>query len=60
MIVEIKIPEVGESITEGFLVDWLKDDGDMINLDDELFELETDKITMNIQAEASGNRIHFR
>jgi 2-oxoglutarate dehydrogenase E2 component (dihydrolipoamide succinyltransferase) len=54
MIVEIKIPEVGESITEGFLVDWLKDDGDMINLDDELFELETDKITMNIQAESAG------
>ncbi len=54
MIVDIKVPEVGESITEGFLLEWKKGDGETVAVDDDLFELETDKITMTIQAENSG------
>jgi 2-oxoglutarate dehydrogenase E2 component (dihydrolipoamide succinyltransferase) len=54
MIIEIKIPEVGESITEGFLAGWNKEDGDQVQVDDELFELETDKITLTVQSEHAG------
>ena len=54
MIVEIKVPEVGESITEGVLVEWLAEDGAVVAVDDPLFELETDKITLTVAAEAAG------
>ena len=54
MIVEIKVPEVGESITEGVLVEWLQEDGAVVTVDDPLFELETDKITLTVAAEQAG------
>ena len=54
MAIDITIPEVGESITEGILADWLKSDGDWVETGDEILVLETDKITMNVNAEASG------
>lgn len=54
MIVEVKVPEVGESITEGLLTAWLKQDGDKVGPGDELFELETDKVTMAVPADVSG------
>ncbi|MBD3166127.1 2-oxoglutarate dehydrogenase complex dihydrolipoyllysine-residue succinyltransferase [bacterium] len=54
MSVPITVPEVGESITEGVLVEWKKNDGDWVDMDEELFELETDKVTMTVQAEAAG------
>ncbi len=53
-MIEIKVPEAGESITEGVLLEWHVGDGDHVRVDDELFELETDKITMTVVAEASG------
>jgi 2-oxoglutarate dehydrogenase E2 component (dihydrolipoamide succinyltransferase) len=54
MAVEVKIPEVGESITEGFLAEWLQPDGAVIAVEDPLLVLETDKITMNVNAEHAG------
>jgi len=51
---QIKVPPVGESITEGILVEWLKKSGDAVRADEPLFVLETDKVTMTINAEASG------
>lgn len=54
MIVEIKVPPIGESITEGLIAEWLKGDGDIIAEEEDLFELETDKVTMAISATASG------
>lgn len=54
MKVEIKVPQVGESITEGILVEWHVNDGDFVETEQALFELETDKITMTVQAETSG------
>ncbi len=51
---KINVPEVGESITEGILVEWLRQDGEFVELDDALFELETDKITMTVTSEFSG------
>ena len=54
MIVDITVPEVGESITEGILVEWLAGDGAVVQIGEALFELETDKITMTIEAEQAG------
>jgi 2-oxoglutarate dehydrogenase E2 component (dihydrolipoamide succinyltransferase) len=54
MAVEVKIPEVGESITEGFLAEWSQADGSVVAVEDPLLVLETDKITMTVNAEHSG------
>lgn len=53
-IVDIAIPQVGESISEGVLVEWIVPDGGMARIDEPLFVLETDKITMTVAAEATG------
>ncbi len=54
MAVEVRIPTLGESVTEGVIVRWAKHDGDPVVKDDVLLELETDKATMEIAAEAAG------
>jgi 2-oxoglutarate dehydrogenase E2 component (dihydrolipoamide succinyltransferase) len=54
MAVEVRIPTLGESVTEGVIVRWAKRDGDAVAKDDVLLELETDKATMEIAAEAAG------
>ncbi len=54
MAVEVKIPEVGESITEGVLVEWSQADGAVVAAEDPLLVLETDKITMNVNADQGG------
>ncbi len=58
MAFEVTIPEVGESITEGFLAEWSQPDGAVVAIEDPLLVLETDKITMNINAEQAG-RLHI-
>lgn len=54
MALEIKVPSVGESITEVTLVKWLKKDGDWVKRDEMLAELESEKATFEINAEQSG------
>lgn len=54
MALEMKIPAVGESITEVTIAQWLKADGDYVERDEILVELETDKATQEFPAEASG------
>ena len=54
MALEVKIPAVGESISEVTLATWLKKDGDMVAMDDVLGELESDKATFELSAEAAG------
>jgi 2-oxoglutarate dehydrogenase E2 component (dihydrolipoamide succinyltransferase) len=54
MKIEIKIPSVGESVTEALLAEWFKKDGDPVRKDEALFVLETDKVTLEVTAEASG------
>jgi 2-oxoglutarate dehydrogenase E2 component (dihydrolipoamide succinyltransferase) len=54
MAVAIKIPGVGESITEGIIARWLKPDGSTVKAGEPLFELETDKASNVVPAEASG------
>lgn len=51
---EIRVPEVGESVYEGLLVKWHKKDGETVRKDDPLCEIETDKITIELNAEADG------
>jgi 2-oxoglutarate dehydrogenase E2 component (dihydrolipoamide succinyltransferase) len=58
MAFEVKIPEVGESITEGFLAEWSQPDGAVVAVEDPLLVLETDKITMTVNAEQAG-RLHI-
>jgi len=54
MKIDIKIPNVGESVQEAILVQWYKEDGDPVQKDEPIFVVETDKVTLEIVAEASG------
>ena len=51
---EIKVPEIGESVFEAVLAKWHRQDGAAVAKDDLLCELETDKITLELHAEADG------
>lgn len=53
-IVEMRVPNLAESISEVVIGTWLKKEGDFVNLDEELCEVETDKATQPLPAEASG------
>jgi 2-oxoglutarate dehydrogenase E2 component (dihydrolipoamide succinyltransferase) len=51
---EIKIPEVGESVREALLAKWFKKSGDVVKRDEPLCEIETDKITLDLNADVTG------
>jgi 2-oxoglutarate dehydrogenase E2 component (dihydrolipoamide succinyltransferase) len=53
-IKEMKVPAVGESITEVTISTWLKKDGDLVQLDEVIAEVESDKATFELPAEAAG------
>src|SRR5258707_10419336 len=53
-IKEMKVPAVGESITEVTISTWLKKDGDFVKLDEVIAEVESDKATFELPAEANG------
>ncbi len=53
-MIEIKVPSVGESISEVTLVSWLKKDGDYVQRDEVLCELESEKATFELNAEQAG------
>jgi len=54
MTIELKIPEVGESVQEVQIGKWLKNEGDEVELDENVVELETDKASMDLPAPAAG------
>ncbi len=54
MSLEIKVPQVGESITEVTIASWLKNDGDHVEMDEVICELESEKATFEYPAEATG------
>src|SRR5690625_703965 len=54
MATELKIPAVGESITEVFIGSWLKQEGDPVRTDEIVVEIETDKATMEIPSPVTG------
>ncbi len=51
---EITMPLLSESMQEGTILRWLKEDGELVALDDELVEIETDKAVMTVTAEVEG------
>lgn len=58
MAVEVKIPSVGESVAEVTLASWLVEDGAYVEMDEPICELETDKASQELFAEAAGNIAH--
>ena len=54
MAVDLKVPTVGESISEVFIGTWLKNEGDSVEKDEPLVEVETDKATLEVPASVSG------
>jgi 2-oxoglutarate dehydrogenase E2 component (dihydrolipoamide succinyltransferase) len=54
MATEIRVPALGESVTEATVAKWLKKVGDSVVVDDPLVELETDKVTLEVNATAAG------
>jgi 2-oxoglutarate dehydrogenase E2 component (dihydrolipoamide succinyltransferase) len=54
MAIQIKVPAVGESITEVTIANWLKKDGDTVQLDEVIAELESDKATFELTAPSAG------
>ncbi|MEZ4526151.1 MAG: 2-oxoglutarate dehydrogenase complex dihydrolipoyllysine-residue succinyltransferase [Desulfobacterales bacterium] len=54
MEIEIRIPNVGESVQEAILAQWYKQDGDSVKKDEPLFIIETDKVSLEVNAETDG------
>ncbi len=54
MAVEIVVPVLGESVTEATIARWIKQSGDAVKADEPIVELETDKVTVEVPAPASG------
>ena len=54
MAKEIRVPALGESVTEATIAKWFKKAGEAVKADEPLVELETDKVTVEVPAPASG------
>src|SRR5262249_53473537 len=54
MTIEIKVPTLGESVTEATVGQWFKKPGEAVKVDEPLVELETDKVTVEVPAPAAG------
>src|SRR5512140_3898076 len=56
------MPQLGETVTEGKIVKWFKSAGDAVQPGDNLFEIETDKTSMEVPATSAGtlSDIHFK
>jgi 2-oxoglutarate dehydrogenase E2 component (dihydrolipoamide succinyltransferase) len=54
MATDVVIPQLGESIAEAVIATWLKADGDYVERDEEIVELETDKVTMPLPSPIAG------
>ncbi len=54
MTTEIRVPTLGESVTEATIAKWMKSEGDAVSADEPLVELETDKVSVEVPAPAAG------
>jgi pyruvate dehydrogenase E2 component (dihydrolipoamide acetyltransferase) len=54
MATEIKLPRLGQGMESGTIVKWLKAEGDSVEKGEPLYELDTDKVTQEVEADASG------
>ena len=59
MIVDIVMPKMGESITEGTILEWRKEIGDIVELDEILLEIGTDKVDSEIPSSVSGTVVEI-
>ncbi|HCU07350.1 MAG TPA: dihydrolipoamide succinyltransferase [Holosporales bacterium] len=53
-VFEVKVPNLGESVVEATVIQWTKNVGDVVNIDETIAELETDKVTLEISAPETG------
>ncbi len=60
MQIEVKAPELSESVQSGSLLEWRKQVGDRVNRDDPLTDLETDKVILEVAAPAAGVLVEIR
>src|SRR6185369_2665613 len=60
MATEIKVPALGESVTEATVAKWFKKVGDAVAMDEALCELETDKVTVEVNSTAVGSLAEIR
>lgn len=60
MSIEIKVPQLPESVTDATLVAWHKKAGDSVSRDENLVDLETDKVVLEVPAPASGKLVEIR
>src|SRR4051794_25914303 len=54
MATDVKLPRLGQGMEAGTIVKWLKSEGDRVEKGDALYELDTEKVTQEVEAEASG------
>src|SRR5438270_10457061 len=54
MAAQVKLPRLGQGMESGMIVKWLKAEGDQVEKGEPLYELDTDKVTQEVEAEASG------
>ena len=54
MATEVKLPRLGQGMESGTIVRWLKSEGEQVAKGEPLYELDTDKVTQEVEAEASG------
>ncbi len=60
MATEIKLPRLGQGMESGTIVKWLKSEGDTVEKGEPLYELDTDKVTQEVEADASGVLLKIR
>src|SRR4051812_14140830 len=54
MATEVKLPRLGQGMEAGTIVKWLKSEGDRVEKGEPLYELDTEKVTQEVEAEAAG------
>src|SRR5947209_9872573 len=54
MIIKVKVPQLSESVSEATLLDWHKKEGDPVARDENLIDIETDKVVLELPAPADG------
>lgn len=54
MQVDVIMPQLGETVATGAILAWFKKEGDLVTADEPLFEVETDKVTTEVPAPATG------
>src|SRR3712207_5119217 len=59
--IEVTLPAMGESVTEGTVLEWHKQEGDTVEADETIVEISTDKVDAEVPAPAAGvvQKIHF-